>query len=92
MRRLFIVKIRDIKNLLVVPDREIEQEFSNFYLVDNDPDAIVLGDMGAGFTFNLINGLFNHMLGGYELVAMHKNRFWKPTDGYSLDVGAFYLP
>ena len=77
------------KILLVVPDREMEEDFSNFQLVDNNPDAIVLGDMGSGFTFNLINDLFNHILGGSELVAMHKNRFWKSADGYSLDVGAF---
>jgi HAD superfamily hydrolase (TIGR01458 family) len=77
------------KILLVVPDREMEEDFSGFQLVDYNPDAIVLGDMGAGFTFNLINDLFNHILGGSELVAMHKNRFWKSADGYSLDVGAF---
>ena len=77
------------KILLVIPDREMEEDFSNFQLVDYDPDAIVLGDMGAGFTFNLINDLFNHILGGAELVAMHKNRFWKYNGGYLLDVGAF---
>jgi len=77
------------KILLAVPDREIEEDFSSFQLVDYNPDAIVLGDMGAGFTFNLINDLFNHILGGSELVAMHKNRFWKSADGYSVDVGAF---
>jgi len=77
------------KILLSVSNREIEEEFSGFQLVNSDPDAIVLGDMGAGFTFNLINDLFNHILGGAELVAMHKNRFWKSADGYLLDVGAF---
>ena len=50
------------KILLAVPDREMEADFSDFQLVDNNPDAIVLGDMGAGFTFNLINNLFNHLL------------------------------
>ena len=29
------------------------------------------------------------MLDGSELVAMHKNRFWKSIDGYTMDVGAF---
>ena len=75
-----------IKN---IPDRDMEEDFLDFQLVDSYPEAIVLGDMGAGFTFNLINALFNHILDGAELVAMHKNRFWKSADGYSLDVGAF---
>ena len=61
------------KILLAVFDREMEKDFSNFQLVDYNPDAIVLVDMGDGFTFNLINDLFNHILGGSELVDMHKN-------------------
>ena len=77
------------KILLAVPDHEMEEDFPNFQLVDNNPDAIVLGDMGAGFTFHLINDLFNYILDGSELVAMHKNRFWKSAYGYSVDIGAF---
>ena len=77
------------KILLAVPDHEMEEDFSGFQLVDYNPEAIVLGDMGARFTFNLMNDLFNYILGGSELVAMHKNRFWKSADGYLLDVGAF---
>ena len=77
------------KILLAVPDIEMAEDFSDFQLVDHSPEAIVLGDMGAGFTFNLINSLFNHMLDGAELVAMHKNRFWISGDGCSLDLGAF---
>jgi len=72
-----------------VPDKEMADDFSKFQLVDYAPEAIVLGDMGAGFTFNLINNLFNHILDGAELVAIHKNRFWISSDGYRLDVGAF---
>jgi len=77
------------KILLVVQDIEMEEDFFEFQLVDYKPEAIVLGDMGNGFTFNLINNLFQHILNGAELVAMHKNRFWNSADGYLLDIGAF---
>jgi HAD superfamily hydrolase (TIGR01458 family) len=77
------------KILLAVPDREMKGDFSKFELVDHSPEAIVLGDMGAEFTFNFINNLLNLILGGAELVAMHKNRFWLSSDGCRLDVGAF---
>ena len=77
------------KILLTVPDKEIEEDFSSFQLVDHNPEAVVLGDMGEKFTFDLINNLFNHLLGGAELIAMHKNRYWKSSCGYMLDVGAF---
>ena len=77
------------KILLSVKDKEMEDDFSSFQLVDHNPEAIVLADMGNQFTFKLINSLFNHMLNGAELIAMHKNRFWKSVDGYTLDIGAF---
>lgn len=77
------------KILLAVQDRKMAEDFSNFELVDHSPEAVVLGDMGSEFTFNLINNLFNHIRNGAELVAMHKNRFWISADGYRLDVGAF---
>ena len=75
--------------LLAVQDKEIEEDFSAFKLVKHNPEAVVLGDMGKEFTFELINTLFNHILSGAELVSMHKNRFWKSDDGYTIDVGAF---
>ena len=77
------------KILLAIPNKEMSEDFIDFQLVDHNPEAVVLGDMGSGFTFNLINNLFNQILNGAELVAMHKNRYWQSSDGYKLDVGAF---
>ena len=42
------------KILLAVPDIEMAEDFSDFQLVNQSPEAIVLGDMGAGFTFDFI--------------------------------------
>lgn len=75
--------------MLVVQDTDIQNDFSAFHLVDHNPDAIVLGDMGHAFTFELLNNLFNHIIEGAQLVAMQKNRYWKSVEGYKLDVGAF---
>ena len=59
----FIVIAEAIKKF-AVQDREIEKDFSNFQLVNHNPEAIVLGDMGGAFTFKFINNLFNHILLG----------------------------
>ena len=75
--------------LLVVPDKEMQNDFSSFQLVENNPDAVVVGDMGALFTFELLNKIFRLIINGAELVAMHKNRYWAPADGLALDLGAF---
>ena len=33
--------------------------------------------------------LFINIINGAELIAMHKNRYWKSVDGLTLDLGAF---
>ena len=77
------------KILLFVPDQEMQVDFSAFQLVEHNPDAVVVGDMGALFTFELLNKIFRIIIDGAELVAMHKNRYWAPADGLALDLGAF---
>ena len=49
------------KILLFVPDREMQDDFSAFQLVENNPDAVVVGDMGALFTFELLNNIFRNI-------------------------------
>jgi len=74
---------------LVVPDKEMEEDFSDFDLNVESPQAVVLGDMGPGFTFDLLNSLFKKILNGAELVAMHKNKYWHSGGELTLDLGAF---
>jgi len=83
-------KERGYKKIQVtVIDNTIKDDFSEFDLVNEQPDAIILGDMGEQFTFKLMNRLFNQILLGAELVALHKNRFWLSERGYMLDIGSF---
>ncbi|HMD56307.1 MAG TPA: TIGR01458 family HAD-type hydrolase [Solirubrobacteraceae bacterium] len=51
--------------------------------------AIVLGDLGDGFTPELLNRAFRVLMEGAELVALQHNRFWRRADGLALDVGAY---
>ncbi len=53
------------------------------------PDAVVLGDLGDGFTPDVLNGAFRAMMDGAELVALQHNRYWRRADGLALDVGAY---
>ena len=64
-------------------------EFSAFEITDQDPEAVVVGDLGAGWTFDVLNRVFRQVLDGVELVALHRNRYWKNEGRLFLDVGAF---
>jgi ribonucleotide monophosphatase NagD (HAD superfamily) len=50
---------------------------------------VVLGDLAAGWTFDVLNRAFRQVLAGARLVALQRNRYWKTADGLSLDAGPF---
>jgi len=64
-------------------------DFEGLQLTDQDPNFIVLGDLMSGFTFELLNDVFRKLLGGAELVALQKNRYWLTEGELTIDAGAF---
>ena len=54
-----------------------------------DPEAIVIGDIGNSWDYDLLNELMNQILGGAELIALHKGRYFQTETGLQLDSGAF---
>jgi HAD superfamily hydrolase (TIGR01458 family) len=52
-------------------------------------DAVVLGDLGSGFTEDVLNDAFRALIDGAELIALQHNRYWRRADGLVLDVGAW---
>lgn len=67
----------------------IKTDFSDFIYDEQQPDYVVLGDIGEHWNLTLINHLFNVMHGGAELIALHKGRFWQTSDGLKADIGFF---
>lgn len=53
------------------------------------PDVVVVGDIGERWNYAILNEAFRMLVGGADLVAMHKGRYWQVEDGLALDIGAF---
>ncbi|MGD8868217.1 MAG: TIGR01458 family HAD-type hydrolase [Gemmatimonadales bacterium] len=64
-------------------------DFTGLTIEQDEPEAVVVGDMGEGWSIDVMNRAFRALLGGAEFVALHKNRYWKTPDGLCLDAGAF---
>jgi HAD superfamily hydrolase (TIGR01458 family) len=73
---------------LYVPEAACE-DFAGLEAVTEAPEAIVVGDLGEGWTFGRLNQAFRHLLDGAVLVALQKNRYWRREDGLALDAGPF---
>lgn len=52
-------------------------------------NAVVIGDAGPHFTFDGLNTAFRLLMQGMPLIAMARNRYFRETDGLTLDLGAF---
>ncbi|MDP2470550.1 MAG: HAD-IIA family hydrolase [Candidatus Palauibacterales bacterium] len=73
---------------LLVADSTYE-DFVEFEITDERPEALLVGDLGSGFTFERLNEGFRSLRTGARLVAIHRNRFWLTDDGPTLDAGPF---
>lgn len=67
----------------------IKADFAEFICDEQQPDYVVLGDIGGRWDLALINRLFNAIHAGAELIALHKGRFWQTPDGLKADIGFF---
>lgn len=68
---------------------KIKNEFEK-YIDDNNPQAVVVGDLADGWSVKVLNEIFLKVLNGADLVAMHMNRFWSPQkDKFVLDAGSY---
>ena len=74
---------------LLLPDAQLE--FSGIEVDEATPQFVVIGDMGASFTFPRLNAAFRAILNGAQLVILHKKRFWRTEDGLYLDAGPFVV-
>jgi HAD superfamily hydrolase (TIGR01458 family) len=70
-----------VKNILPLFD-----DFIN----NKNPDVVVIGDLVNEWSYEILNEMFNKVHRGAGIIAMQKNKFWKP-DGIelALDAGAF---
>ena len=65
------------------------EDFDGLEAVTSDADAVVLGDLGDGMTYERLNRAFRMLLDGAELVTLARNRYWQAREGLMLDTGPF---
>ena len=53
------------------------------------PDAVLLGDLGEGWTYALLQEAFEYVMAGAAIVALSRDRYWQRGEGLALDAGPF---
>jgi HAD superfamily hydrolase (TIGR01458 family) len=57
--------------------------------VDDEGEVVVVGGASDLFSYERVNGAFKLIMGGAPLVAMHRSLYWKTSEGFELDGGAY---
>ena len=80
---------RGRRRVALIMNEEVKRDFAELVETEDDCDAVIIGDLGEAFGYDVLNRAFRDVMNGAELVALQKNRYWMRPDGLSLDVGPF---
>jgi HAD superfamily hydrolase (TIGR01458 family) len=73
---------------LVVLD-ELREDLEGLEERGDTVDAVIVGDLGEGWDYEVLNRAFRQVMDGAALIALQKNRYWETAAGLSLDAGPF---
>jgi HAD superfamily hydrolase (TIGR01458 family) len=73
---------------LVVLD-ELLEDLEGLEERGDSADAVIVGDLGESWDYEVLNRAFRRLMDGAELIALQKNRYWEKAEGLSLDAGPF---
>ncbi len=77
------------RRVALVMNEDVKEDFEGLTEAADAADAVIMGDLGEAFGFDVLNLAFRLVMDGAELIALQKNRFWMTPDGLSLDAGPF---
>ncbi len=80
---------QQLHSCFLVVSEAICDEFQEFTCVEVAPDAVVIGDIGKDWDYDLVNHIAQMVMAGAQLVALHKGKFWQTAEGLRVDIGAF---
>lgn len=91
--RAAVTRIRKLgkKNCFLLVTDDARQDFDSCCMshADEKADFVIVGDAGDRITYNSMTIAFRQIMGGAELIALEKDRYWMTEDGLSLSAGPF---
>ena len=86
---VLLLKKLNIKSCRLVLSEKAKEDYKIFKIEKDKPEAIIVGDIGDLWNYNLMNELMNQILNGSKLIALHKGRYFQKGLGLTIDSGPF---
>jgi len=68
--------------------RSLQEDLGGITLVEESPQAVLIGDIGDELSYQKLNMAFRFLLEGSTFIALARNRYFRGNDGLCLDVGS----
>ena len=79
----------DNPTVCLILEEETKPQFQKFQIDNENPNFIVIGHYGERWDYKLMQHLFDMIMNGSKILALHKGRYWQTERGLTLDIGAF---
>ncbi|MDG2397671.1 MAG: TIGR01458 family HAD-type hydrolase [Flavobacteriaceae bacterium] len=86
---VLLIKKMGLKSCRLILSSEGMDDYLQFNITNFNPEAIIIGDIGDCWSYDLMNDLMNQILEGSKLIALHKGRYFQTNNGLTIDIGAF---
>ena len=84
------LKQENISRVYLLANQALQNDFENVVFVEENPQAIVLGDIYKDFNWDNLNKVFQLITESNAIIiALHKNRYCRRDERISLDLGPF---
>ncbi len=80
---------RDDPSCFLIAKGDVAEDFAGISLDSDQPAAVVVGGAEENFTYDAMNRAFQLLLAGAELLAIHRNPYWRVGVDLWLDAGAY---
>ena len=78
-----------MKTYQLILKEDSKRDYSEFIIDNENPEYIVIGDLDKDWSFDIVNDIFNKVLNGSKIIALHKGKYFKTSEGMQIDSGAF---
>lgn len=83
------LRARGCPSCLLLVNDDARETYGGLPTSNDRPDYVVIGDIGDAWNYDILDRVFNMVMDGAAMLALHKGRYRQTENGLRMDIGAF---
>jgi phospholysine phosphohistidine inorganic pyrophosphate phosphatase len=89
MAAVTLLRERGVRRVAPYVAEATLEDLAEFDLASDRPETVLVGDLGDEWDFSTMNRAFHNLMGGADLLALQRDRYWQKGEVLTLDAGPF---